>query len=83
MTVSSWFMLRYSARDGFDGLIDDGRELDALFAQLDLAPRDAAHVEQVVHQAGHLADLPLQHFGRRMHRVRVAAAQRAAPARRC
>ena len=69
--------------DGLDGLLDDGRELDALFAQLDLASRDAAHVEQVVDQPRHLADLALQHLGRRLHSVARRCPPGAAPARRC
>lgn len=34
----------------FDGAANDGRELDALFAQLDLATRYARDLEQVVHE---------------------------------
>ena len=52
-----------------------GSELDALAAQLDPAARDAADVEQIVDQARHVADLALEHLGRRAERsVAVAAA---------
>ena len=43
-------MLLDQRANGFDGLVDDRRQFDALLAQLDLAARDAAHVEQVVDQ---------------------------------
>src|SRR6185369_12475243 len=46
----------------FNSLIDDWRELGLLFAELELASRDATHVEQVVDQAHHLAHLTLEHF---------------------
>ena len=55
-----------------------GRELDRLLAQLDLAARDARDVEQVVHQADHVVDLPLHHRRRRRRRVGLVAGSRAA-----
>jgi hypothetical protein len=42
-------------------------------AELDASARDAAHVEQVVHEARHLPDLTLEHLGRGPHRVRRRA----------
>ena len=62
-------MLLESARAASTAWSTIGASSIALFAQLDLAPRDAAHVEQVVHQTRHLADLTLQHFGRRSQRA--------------
>ena len=49
---------------GLGSLVDDRRQLDTLEAKLDPAPGNAAHVEQVIHQPGHLIDLPLEHLGR-------------------
>ena len=59
--------------DGFHRLLDDGRQVDSLLAQLDLAPRDPADVEQIVDEARHLADLPLQHLRGRPERFSVAS----------
>ena len=53
-----------------DGAADDGGEIDALLAQLDLAAGDARHFHQIVHEPDHVVDLPLHH---------VVRAARAAP----
>ena len=45
--------------DGLDGTADDRREVERLLAELDLAPRDAGDVQQVVDQPGQVPDLPL------------------------
>ena len=37
------------------------RQLHTLPAKFDLAPTDAAHIHQVVHQPNHLLKLPLHH----------------------
>ena len=55
--------------DGFHGVVDDRRQFDALLAKLHLAAADAAHVEQVIDQPHHLADLPLQHVHRGIDRM--------------
>ena len=46
---------------GFHGAADESRQVDDFLAQLDLAPADARHVEQVVDQPGHVLDLALDH----------------------
>jgi hypothetical protein len=51
-----------------DGLFDDGGEA---LSQLDLA-RVMRHVEQVINQTRHLADLTFQHFGCRSGALPVA-----------
>src|SRR5690348_3102062 len=48
--------------DGFQRHRDDGTEIDACAAQLELAARDARHVEQVVEQQRHVLHLPLDHL---------------------
>jgi predicted component of type VI protein secretion system len=42
-------------------LVDDAAELHDLATKLDLSARNPAHVEQVVHQPHHLADLAVEH----------------------
>jgi hypothetical protein len=59
----------------FDGVVYDRRKLDTILAELDLAPADAAHVDQVVHQPHHLPDLTLHHLERRMDGLPIAARQ--------
>ncbi len=44
-----------------DGAADDGGEIDALLAQVDLAARDARHFHEVVHEPDHVVDLPVHH----------------------
>ena len=56
-------------------MVEDGPELGALLAELDLAAGDPAHVEQIVDQAAHVTDLALEHLGRRLHRLAVAGAE--------
>ena len=68
---------------GFEGLADDGHQVDAFGSKIDLAARHAAHVEQVVHQARHLSDLAFEHFVRRMHCVEVGFLPIAALEWRC
>ena len=45
-------------------------QIDPLALQLELAAADAAHVEQVVHQAHHVADLALHHLAHAAPRPR-------------
>ena len=47
-----------SAAAALDGVGDQGGELHPFLAELDLAPGDAGDVQQVVHQARHVAGLP-------------------------
>ena len=49
--------------DGLDGVVHDRGELERLLSKLDLSERDATHVEQVVHEPHHVADLALHHVG--------------------
>jgi hypothetical protein len=49
---------------GLDRVGDHRRELDPFLAQLDLALRDAADVEQVVDEMDELAQLALDHAAR-------------------
>ena len=37
------------------------RQFDPLLAEFDLAPGDARHIQQVIHQPGHLLDLAVDH----------------------
>ena len=53
----------------------DRRQLDALAAQLDLAARDARHVEQVVDQPHQVVDLALDDLARRADRRRGRSAR--------
>ena len=48
--------------DGFERLLRTGNEIHGFTADLDLAARDARHVEQILNQARHLADLAADHF---------------------
>ena len=61
-----------------DGGEDGRREIDRLLPQRDLSARDAAHVQQVVHQPGQVVDLALDDAGRAL----VACPASWAPARR-
>ena len=47
---------------------ENGRQLQPLPAQTDLAPGDAGHVEQVFDQPGHVLDLPAHHAPRGLDR---------------
>jgi hypothetical protein len=60
---------------GFDGVLDDRRQLDLLYAELDLALADPAHVEKVVNQPDELPDLTLNHVHHRLSRFPVRGSQ--------
>ena len=57
---------------GFDGMVHDRDQLRSLFAKLDLALADAAHVEKVVDLPDHVPHLSVQDFGRRSDGPSVA-----------
>ncbi|OEZ67326.1 hypothetical protein JAB2_23880 [Janthinobacterium sp. HH100] len=61
-------MVRFDQRHArFHGAGDDGFQVCAFELELDLAPRDARHVQQVVDQVHHLIDLPLHHVAHARH----------------
>ena len=57
---------------GFDGVPDDGREIHACLAKLQLVAGDAADIEQVVDQADHVRQLAPQDVGGVAKEPRVA-----------
>ena len=46
---------------GLDGLVQGGCQVNEPFAKFNLAPADAADIQQVVHQPDHLHDLAIHH----------------------
>lgn len=60
---------------GLDGVVNAGRELHALTAELDRPPTDAAHVQQVVHEPHDLTDVPLHDHGRRADGLAIPVGQ--------
>src|SRR5207249_414053 len=56
--------LLYQGLHDLDGARDQRRKLDRLARQVDLAARDARHIEQVVDQARQVRELPLDHVAR-------------------
>ena len=61
---------------GFNGAHDHGGQLDRLPTQLDLAAHQARDIEQIVHQANQMVDLPLHDAVRLLHGFRVNVRQR-------
>jgi hypothetical protein len=59
----------------FQGTAHHGGQADPLLADGDLAPADAADVEQVVHEPAEVVQLPLHHDARLVDRLAVAARQ--------
>ena len=57
----------------FDRALQDDRQIGPLLAELNRPARDARNVEQVVHQADHLFQLPLHRAARLVHGVLVVA----------
>ena len=56
--------LLYQGLHDLDGARDQRRKLDRLARQVDLAARDARHIEQVVDQSREVRELPLDHVAR-------------------
>src|SRR5262245_9036161 len=46
---------------GLDSVPDDGHQVEALFAEHNLASRKSRHIQQVVDQSGQMQDLPFHH----------------------
>ena len=73
VTVSSWPICLDERAAGFHGLLHHLRQFDPLLAEFDLAPADAAHVQQVIDQPHHLPQLPLHHGAGLLDRRPVVA----------
>ena len=71
LTVKPMAPLLHQRPDALGGPLGQGRQLDPLGAEPDLAVRQPGDVQQVVDQPGHVPDLPLDHVAGELDEGRV------------
>jgi hypothetical protein len=44
-------------------MLDDRHKVQGFAPELDASPRDARHIQEIIHEAGHVPKLTLHHLG--------------------
>ena len=60
---------------GFNCAFDHGHQINGFKMQVNFILRDATNIQQIINQADHLLNLPVHHFARFRHHLRVVVVQ--------